>query len=863
MRAKRSTIRFVAGSLVFVMLLLNLHNAIPIQALTLEESNEATTISLNCISKNLKLGYEGADTYDFNVEESVLLPGATYSWYVKADKGNPDAVSINKKTGLVTARKAGTAYIRCKVTQEDGRILRPEAKVIVFNNITGVKINNLPDTITAGNPTDFNRTITDTKTGKGMFTRGITRWEISDDTAGVIEADDIGIVFPTNEGEFTIRAVCFQNSLQYKRWKANKEKYSHYITATSQWHTITVDPSDGNAVVSTKEQLDKALVSDSFETIILSTDKDEALVIEQGDYSSKSLIVDAPNADLENYGTFKDITIKAIKDSTWIEYADGNIIYLEDSQLSLVVDSDADIKQIVINTPGTEIKLVINGRVGDIRILQPSKITLSGGANDIPVTVEETAKDSTISTSVTLSMTLHADADIIFNKGSEGSTIDKSKSSVEVMVDNKSDNYVTITTNNTGVEIVPSLSSVISNETTIPSQTPYQPSDIQATSIRIIPNSMVLSVSGSALSMFVAVTTPEYTTDTISWISNDDSVATVDQYGVVTPTGLGTALVVASGGNISAVAQVTVVSGSAIDVTVDNISTGLQSIGATLAMELGKGAASYLGGQLMGWGLKEAGIGFEDVTQVQLAQMSKKLDQISSQLSNLEAQLNDAVSQISKQILDSEYNTRVGQIGTLIGHISSIQEELNQFIRNPIKDNPELLEKSRQEIITNIKNRIISNENLIHNQLVGVGSQESLIKVFSRAVKLDNRFMTTKDSEKVNTMYEYFEAIQTSMLELMVEYYHAIGEGGDNTNNIDRIISTFNNNIHKQKNLLLQPVPEDIVIDTKQNIMIYRGNHYTKLNTELELVSTKGPLHRDMYGVVTALKTMCYSHNYS
>lgn len=867
---KRSTKRHVAGILVFVMLLLNFYHAYPERALAQEKSDKTPAISLNCISKNLKLGYKGEDSYDFNVIGSEQLSNASYSWYVKPDKGNPAAVTINKKTGLVTAKEAGTAYIRCKVTLEDGTILRPEAQVTVYNNITGVKINNLPEamTIKAGYSTDFNRTITDTKAGEGMATKGITRWEIKDDTAGVEEADDLGIVFPTREGSFRIRAVCFQNNSQYTLWKRNKEKYDHYMTAASEWHTITVAPSDGSVVVSTKKQLDKALAADSFEAITLSTDQEEAFVIDQGDYSSKSLVVDAPNADVKNFGIFKDITIKAIKDSTWIEYADGNIIYLEDSQLSLVVDSDADIKQIVIDTPGTEINLEINGKVGNIRVLKPSKLTLSGSANNTPVTVEETAKDSSISTSVSLNMTLNANADITLNEGSEGSTIDKSKSSIEVKVDNKSLNHVLITTNKAGMEIVSAGSNGISNETTIPSQeTSYQP--IQATSIKIIPSSMVLSVSGSAISMFVTATTPEYTTDTIHWSIDDESVATVDEYGVVTPIGSGTAFVLASTGNVAARAQVTVVSGSAIDVEVDNNSDGLQSLGATIATELGKGAASYVGGQLMGWGLKEAGIGFEDATQEQLNRMNEKLDQISRQLSDLEAKLDDVVSQISKQILESEYNTRVGQMSDLIGHIKSIREELNRYISNPVKNNPELLEKSRQEIITNIKNKLISNENLIHNQLVGINSQKSLIKVFSEAVKKNHRFVTSKDSEKVNTMYEYFEAVQTSMLELMVEYYHAIGEGGENTNNIDRIISTYNNNIAAQKKLLLQSIPEDIVIDTKQNIMIYAGSHYktgiveTTPTIKVGPVPEKGPLHEDMFGVKTALSTMCYNYNYS
>lgn len=601
MKIKRKAKRLVAKSLVLAMLLLSLSGAYPARVSAQDKTNEVTAISLNCVSKNLKLGYDGAASYDFNVIGSKELIGASYSWYIVADKGNPKAVTIDENSGIVTAKEAGTAYIGCKVTLLDGTILQAEAKVYVINNISGVEIGNLPEamTIKAGYPTNFSISITDTKAGKGKPTEGITRLEISDDSAGVGEADDLGVVFPTREGQFTVRAVSFQNDLHYRLWKANKERYEHYITAASQWHIISVAPSDGSALVSTKQQLDKALAVDGPEVITLSTDKEGVFVIEPGDYSSVSFVVDAPNADVKNYATFKDITIKAIKDSTWIEYADGNIIYLEDTQLSLLIDSDADIKEIVIDTPDAEINLEIRGKVGVIRVLQPSNINISGSADSIAITVEEGAKDSTISTSLPVQMTLQADISLTLKEGSEGTTIDKSNSSIEVKVDNKSNNFVKITNNKAGIEIVPAQSTGISNEST--TQDIGKQPNIEVTELRIVPNNMVLSVSGSSISMFVARTTPEYTTDTITWRSNDESVAIVDEYGIVTPTGLGTALVIASTGNIYALAQVTVVSGSALNIEVEDIRGGLQSIGATMATELGKGAASYVGGQLMGW----------------------------------------------------------------------------------------------------------------------------------------------------------------------------------------------------------------------------------------------------------------------
>jgi len=129
---------------------------------------KSTSNYLNISVKYLYLGEKGIDTYNFNVNKDKQKVGATYNWYVRTDKGNPDSVTINKKTGIVTAREAGTAYIRCKITLTDGTILRPEARVTVRNNITEVEISNLPEssTITPGVKYNFNRTVLDTKAGK-------------------------------------------------------------------------------------------------------------------------------------------------------------------------------------------------------------------------------------------------------------------------------------------------------------------------------------------------------------------------------------------------------------------------------------------------------------------------------------------------------------------------------------------------------------------------------------------------------------------------------------------------------------------------------------------------------------------------
>ena len=234
--------KLLSISMAFAMITITAIGGTTVLAATESTSKELGAIYLNATSKYLHLGREEANSYDFNIKASELKNNATYTWYVKEDKGNPNVVAIDKLTGVVMAKEAGVAYIRCKITLADGTVLRPEAKVTVRNNISQVDINNMPEnqTITANNSFDFNRDILNTEAGKDKAASGITRWEIKDDTADVNEVSPKGIVLPTQEGSFKIRAVSFQSKEKYDLWLIDKLSNADYITAASKWYDVVV-----------------------------------------------------------------------------------------------------------------------------------------------------------------------------------------------------------------------------------------------------------------------------------------------------------------------------------------------------------------------------------------------------------------------------------------------------------------------------------------------------------------------------------------------------------------------------------------------------------------------------------------------
>ncbi|NLZ83472.1 MAG: hypothetical protein GX915_07395, partial [Clostridiales bacterium] len=135
-------------------------------------------------------------------------------------------------------------YIECEITLADKTVLRAEAMVTVRNNISEVDISNMPEnnTIAVNKSMDFNRNILNTEAGKDKAASGITRWELTDDNAGVNEVSDKGVLIPTMEGTFKIRAVSFQSKEKFNLWLEDKTANADYVTAASKWYDVNVGP---------------------------------------------------------------------------------------------------------------------------------------------------------------------------------------------------------------------------------------------------------------------------------------------------------------------------------------------------------------------------------------------------------------------------------------------------------------------------------------------------------------------------------------------------------------------------------------------------------------------------------------------
>ena len=123
-----------------------------------------------------------------------------------------------------------------------------------------------------------------------------------------------------------------------------------------------------------------------------------------------------------------------------------------------------------------------------------------------------------------------------------------------------------------------------------------------------------------------------------------------------------------------------------------------------------------------------------------------------------------------------------------------------------------LLETKRRAIINLIEAKLLGNESIMHDQLSDWATPCSRSGArWSRT----NTVSYTTDSVTIKDQYDYFETLQGWMLELLVEYYHATGEGQEYHEGIDSALKGYNEHIAVQKTLLLKAIPQGHYLDRK------------------------------------------------
>ncbi len=210
------------------------------------------------------------------------------------------------------------------------------------------------------------------------------------------------------------------------------------------------------ATVSSQEELLAALAQKSIRTLTIQTPKSGKLTIPKGMYTNVALTVDAPVADIENYGVFQSVTIQSIKPDTWTERAVGNTLRVLAQAARIVVEKGARLKSVLFAKAEAKVKLEVNGAVDQVTVSEKTELEISGSPENVPeVSIEESASGTELVSKVPVNVTLNASADITFQKGAEKSTV-ICRSKADLKLVNETTASIKVTKPDGSVEMVSS-----------------------------------------------------------------------------------------------------------------------------------------------------------------------------------------------------------------------------------------------------------------------------------------------------------------------------------------------------------------------------------------------------------------------
>lgn len=215
--------------------------------------------------------------------------------------------------------------------------------------------------------------------------------------------------------------------------------------------------------VSTQAQLEKALKDSKLDKIVLKTDKEAAFKIPAGEYKKVELVVDAPNADVENEGVFKSVRIKNIKPSTWKEKAKGNNLVVTAKNARVVVEKGASVGKITLTADEAKVAVEVNGKVESVVVDAKAEVALSGKTGKLDVVMTEFAAGSEVTSSVSVNLTSAVDVNVTLEKGAEGSKVTVTDDKAKVTLDNQSKSTVVVGTPSGNQTVGSGQSSTVGN----------------------------------------------------------------------------------------------------------------------------------------------------------------------------------------------------------------------------------------------------------------------------------------------------------------------------------------------------------------------------------------------------------------
>ncbi|BBF44454.1 protein containing cell adhesion domain [Lachnospiraceae bacterium KM106-2] len=259
----------------------------------------------------------------------------------------------------------------------------------------------------------------------------------SSDNAAVASVDGNGLVTAHAGGSANITA-----------------KADNGVSATCR---INVAPTKK---VSTQAQLESALNNNLAESILIETNEKVDFKIPEGNYATKTLVVNAPNADVINNGNFARVQIYAIATNSYYENQTGNNIDFMSANGRIVVSNNAS-ATINVN-PGASNVTVDNAGNVNVNINTGSNVNIQGSSK-LSSNVQINSSDVTFQTKQEAKVVASAKFNFIVDKGGENSTVTVNSAAnipnvsgigrIPVSITDTNDQQIVMAESNPGLEL--------------------------------------------------------------------------------------------------------------------------------------------------------------------------------------------------------------------------------------------------------------------------------------------------------------------------------------------------------------------------------------------------------------------------
>lgn len=229
-------------------------------------------------------------------------------------------------------------------------------------------------------------------------------------------------------------------------------------------------------------------------------------------------------------------------------------------------------------------------------------------------------------------------------------------------------------------------------------------------------------------------------------------------------------------------------------------------------------ALSYklIGAQIVGGVLLQAGLswvlnqwGLGDGVADQIAAIGQKLDEIQNTLNQIQA----ATEQLRAELANSHFANLVSQATTIVSEVNTDTKELDAIAHLPSGDLTRRNERTHL-LLRLIEQHLLSKQQELADRISGTVGADGLIAAAYKVALANHRLWTLQTSAQVRAVAAYYEAAETRLLLLRIEYMHAHPKAFTDTD-IQAAISEVDGYLKKQDGQLKPEPGAGVIADTR------------------------------------------------